>query len=233
MCPSALPHCDKILERNKSARDKLCLGSWFQSFSPCLLGFFTVTSGASERHGNSNMLWKREHQGNRGGQRIWEQDMGTERGSIDHVPSLDLPPRSLFSSEFIRWVHWQGWRPPNPISSQWKQPRQMGSQHKNLWGTIHIHSMSRTFFFHLLSARRVFLPHLRQRHLSHTGSLALLLLHFRVSLKCFAIYRWNYMKLPALNCLWPRKGQFPVDQLPSFNPQPTLGVFCNLHTSLV
>lgn len=173
MCQSALPHCDKILERNKSARDKLCLGSWFQSFSPCLLGFLTVTSGASERHGNSNMLWKREHQGNRGGQRIWEQDMGTECGSIDHVPSLDLPPRSLFSSEFIRWVHCQGWRPPNPISSQWKQHREMGSQHKSLWGTIHIHSMSRTFFIHLLSARRVFLPHLRQRHLSHTGSLTL------------------------------------------------------------
>lgn len=98
MCQSALPHCDKILERNKSARDKLCLGSWFQSFSPCLLGFLTVTSGASERHGNSNMLWKREHQGNRGGQRIWEQDMGTERGSIDHVPSLDLGVCSARSS---------------------------------------------------------------------------------------------------------------------------------------
>ena len=75
---------------------------WVQSFSPWLLGFLTVTSGASERHGKSNMLWRREHQGNRGEQGIWEQDMGAERGSIDHVPSLDLPPRSTFSSEFIR-----------------------------------------------------------------------------------------------------------------------------------
>lgn len=35
-------------------------------------------------------LRRREHQGNRGRQRIWEQDIGTEHGSIDHVPSLDL-----------------------------------------------------------------------------------------------------------------------------------------------
>lgn len=101
MCQSAPPHCDKILEGNKSTRGKVCLGSWVQSFSPWLLGFLTVTSGASERHGNSNMLWRREHPRNRGGQGIWEQDMGAEHGSIDRVPSLDLPPRSPFSSEFI------------------------------------------------------------------------------------------------------------------------------------
>lgn len=72
MCQSALPHCDKVLERNKSARDKLCLGSWFQSFSPCLLGFLTVTSGASERHGNSNMEIE-EVKGS--GNKIWEQSV--------------------------------------------------------------------------------------------------------------------------------------------------------------
>lgn len=55
MCQSALPYCDKILERNKSTRGKVCLGSRFQSFSPWLLGFIAVTSGTSERHGNSNV----------------------------------------------------------------------------------------------------------------------------------------------------------------------------------